>query len=98
MDQMLAVASDQLAEHLDAVKGSSVSDHSIFRAHAAKYEVCVCVCVCVCVDTVVVWVGGGDRGVGWGVYAVGSCVSNHSSSGHMQRSMRCGQVWGWAVC
>jgi hypothetical protein len=39
IEQMLAVASDQLAEHLDAAKGSSVSDHSIFRAHAAKYEV-----------------------------------------------------------
>lgn len=39
IDQMLAVASDQLAEQLDAAKGAGVSDHSIFRAHAAKYEV-----------------------------------------------------------
>eukprot|EP00775_Hariotina_reticulata_P001138 gene1138-1478_t len=38
IDQMLAVASDQLAEALDAQKGSNVSDPSIFRAHAAKYE------------------------------------------------------------
>jgi hypothetical protein len=36
---MLAVASDQLAEQLDAAHGSEVVDHSIFRAHAAKYEV-----------------------------------------------------------
>lgn len=39
IDQMLSVASDQLAEQLDAQKGSSVSDSAIFRAHAAKYEV-----------------------------------------------------------
>lgn len=36
---MLAVASDQLAEQLDAAHGSEVVDHGIFRAHAAKYEV-----------------------------------------------------------
>jgi hypothetical protein len=36
---MLSVASDQIAEQLDAEKGSSVSDPAIFRAHAAKYEV-----------------------------------------------------------
>lgn len=36
---MLALASDQLAEQLDAQKGTSVSDPTIFRAHAAKYEV-----------------------------------------------------------
>jgi hypothetical protein len=39
IDQMLAVASDQLAESLDAQKGCNVSDPGIFRAHAAKYEV-----------------------------------------------------------
>lgn len=36
---ILAVAGDQIAETLDADKGASVADHSIFRAHAAKYEV-----------------------------------------------------------
>lgn len=36
---MLALASDQLAEQLDAQHGSKVSDLNIFRAHAAKYEV-----------------------------------------------------------
>jgi hypothetical protein len=36
---MLSVASDQLAEQLDAAHGSEVVDPSIFRAHAAKYEV-----------------------------------------------------------
>lgn len=39
IERMLAVASDQLAEQLDGQKGSSVVDPSIFRAHAAKYEV-----------------------------------------------------------
>eukprot|EP00879_Flechtneria_rotunda_P016738 GHRR01017519.1.p1 GENE.GHRR01017519.1~~GHRR01017519.1.p1 ORF type:complete len:787 (+),score=316.08 GHRR01017519.1:800-3160(+) len=38
IEQMLAVASDQLAEQLDAQHGSCVSEVSIFRAHAAKYE------------------------------------------------------------
>ncbi|KAF6262603.1 tRNA synthetases class I (C) catalytic domain-containing protein [Scenedesmus sp. NREL 46B-D3] len=38
IDAMLAVASEQLAEQLDAAHGSEVVDHSIFRAHAAKYE------------------------------------------------------------
>uniref|UniRef100_A0A383W906 cysteine--tRNA ligase n=1 Tax=Tetradesmus obliquus TaxID=3088 RepID=A0A383W906_TETOB len=38
IEAMLAVASDQLAEQLDAAHGSEVVDHGIFRAHAAKYE------------------------------------------------------------
>eukprot|EP00878_Enallax_costatus_P002111 GHUV01002279.1.p1 GENE.GHUV01002279.1~~GHUV01002279.1.p1 ORF type:complete len:785 (+),score=272.34 GHUV01002279.1:146-2500(+) len=38
IQQMLAVGSDQLAEQLDAQHGSEVTDLSIFRAHAAKYE------------------------------------------------------------
>jgi hypothetical protein len=42
IDAMLAVASDQLAEQLDAAHGSEVVDPSIFRAHAAKYEVRRC--------------------------------------------------------
>jgi hypothetical protein len=42
IDAMLAVASDQLAEQLDAAHGSEVVDPSIFRAHAAKYEVRGC--------------------------------------------------------
>jgi hypothetical protein len=46
---MLSVASDQLAEQLDAAHGSEVVDPSIFRAHAAKYEVSTRV----------------HRGVGW---------------------------------
>lgn len=33
------MAGDYIAEALDKEKGSSVTDASIFRAHAAKYEV-----------------------------------------------------------
>lgn len=39
IQQMLAIGADQLSEQLDAQHGSEVSDLSIFRAHAAKYEV-----------------------------------------------------------
>lgn len=38
IDAVLAAAGDQLAEALDAKQGSAVTDHSIYRAHAAKYE------------------------------------------------------------
>lgn len=39
VDELLALAGDQLAEQLDAVHGAGVTDQSIYRAHAAKYEV-----------------------------------------------------------
>ncbi|KAJ9527314.1 hypothetical protein QJQ45_025542 [Haematococcus lacustris] len=38
MDEVLDVAADWVAEALDKEQGSSVTDSSIFRAHAAKYE------------------------------------------------------------
>eukprot|EP00798_Chlamydomonas_sp_ICE-L_P002666 gene2666-biopygen8694 len=37
-DTIYAVASDFVAEELDREQGKSVTDSSIFRAHAAKYE------------------------------------------------------------
>eukprot|EP00736_Rhodelphis_marinus_P011170 Rmarinus@m.2364 len=37
-DDLLAIAKDQIAEALDAEKGSTIRDNDIFRAHAAKYE------------------------------------------------------------
>jgi hypothetical protein len=36
---LLALAGDQVAEALDAKHGAEVTDQSIYRAHAAKYEV-----------------------------------------------------------
>jgi cysteinyl-tRNA synthetase len=42
VDAILEVASDFVAEALDKERGSSVTDGSIFRAHAAKYEVGGC--------------------------------------------------------
>ena len=36
---VVSVAGDYIAEALDKERGSSVTDASIFRAHAAKYEV-----------------------------------------------------------
>ncbi len=39
MDEVLAVAGDYVAEVLDKEQGAQVTDASIFRAHAAKYEV-----------------------------------------------------------
>ncbi len=39
MDAIYDVAADYMAEELDRELGSSVNDSSIFRAHAAKYEV-----------------------------------------------------------
>lgn len=36
---MLEIAGDFVAEQLDREGGAEVTDHSIFRAHAAKYEV-----------------------------------------------------------
>jgi hypothetical protein len=39
VDALLALAGDQLAEALDAKHGAEVTDQSIYRAHAAKYEV-----------------------------------------------------------
>ncbi|KAL6747424.1 tRNA synthetases class I (C) catalytic domain-containing protein [Haematococcus lacustris] len=38
VDEVLDVAADWVAESLDKEQGSSVTDSSIFRAHAAKYE------------------------------------------------------------
>lgn len=35
----MALASDYIAEALDKKLGGNVTDASIFRAHAAKYEV-----------------------------------------------------------
>ena len=35
----MAIASDYVAEALDKQLGGDVTDASIFRAHAAKYEV-----------------------------------------------------------
>jgi hypothetical protein len=40
VDALLALAGDQVAEVLDAQQGAEVTDQSIYRAHAAKYEVC----------------------------------------------------------
>ena len=37
----MAIASDYVAEALDKQLGGDVTDASIFRAHAAKYEVCM---------------------------------------------------------
>ena len=37
---LMAIASDYVAEALDKQLGGDVTDASIFRAHAAKYEVC----------------------------------------------------------
>lgn len=42
---LLKLAGDVLAEHLDSIKGDSISDLSIFRNHAAR---CVCVSVYHC--------------------------------------------------
>ena len=39
VEAILAVASDFIAEALDKELGDDVTDGSIFRAHAAKYEV-----------------------------------------------------------
>ncbi len=38
-DDVLSIAGDYVAEALDKEKGAAVTDASIFRAHAAKYEV-----------------------------------------------------------
>ncbi|KAJ9527318.1 hypothetical protein QJQ45_025537 [Haematococcus lacustris] len=38
VDEVLDVAADWVSESLDKEQGSSVTDSSIFRAHAAKYE------------------------------------------------------------
>lgn len=35
---ILAVASDSIAEALDKEKGATVTDHSIYKAHSSKYE------------------------------------------------------------
>ncbi len=39
MDAIIEVAADYVAEALDKDRGSTVTDGTIFRAHAAKYEV-----------------------------------------------------------
>ena len=39
MARVVEVAGDYMAEDLDARGGAQVTDQSIFRAHAAKYEV-----------------------------------------------------------
>ena len=39
IDALMAIASDYIAEALDKKLGGGVTDNSIFRAHAAKYEV-----------------------------------------------------------
>jgi len=39
VDELLSLAGDQLAESLDALHGAELTDQSIYRAHAAKYEV-----------------------------------------------------------
>lgn len=39
VDAVLSVAGDQVAEQIDAREGGQVTDQSIYRAHAAKYEV-----------------------------------------------------------
>ena len=39
IDSILGISSDYVAEFLDHTQGGQVSDLSIFRAHAAKYEV-----------------------------------------------------------
>lgn len=39
MEALLAACGEYLAEALDKERGHLVSDLSIFRAHAAKYEV-----------------------------------------------------------
>jgi hypothetical protein len=45
VEALMAVASDYIAEALDKRLGSDVTDHSIYRAHAAKYEVCISRCL-----------------------------------------------------
>lgn len=39
MEDLLRVCGDYIAEVLDEIKGKDIKDQSIFRAHAAKYEV-----------------------------------------------------------
>lgn len=39
VEDVLSVSGDFLAQMLDDEKGASVTDASIFRNHAAKYEV-----------------------------------------------------------
>lgn len=39
VEAVLALASDQVAEALDGERGAAVQDPSIYRAHAARYEV-----------------------------------------------------------
>lgn len=39
IDDVVSVSGDYLAEMLDSKKGDKVTDQSIFRDHAAKFEV-----------------------------------------------------------
>lgn len=38
-EQVLSVAGDYIAQQLDEQKGHEVTEHSIYQAHASKYEV-----------------------------------------------------------
>jgi hypothetical protein len=64
-EQLLAVAGDYIAQQLDEQKGHEVTEHSIFQAHASKYEVRGCGCGCALAASAAVYDNGTSGPIVW---------------------------------